>query len=193
MPFPGGHTTRRARYLYLRNLYLAREQAYRHRWWVWTPAPLPTHHRRAGRKFDIDRGPAIKQRLVNGKTYDGTFNPGWHPVLGFTDLSQAGPRRPPHVTQLVHPPPPPPPKWSHPTGAVIGFHKRGVKTRKKKPRNPFWTAFNLRVSGCNWHYFTQGYYPDADVLNRRPNMNDAANGVPPGPPGWPDPLGYEPA
>lgn len=192
MPFKGTNaTTRRERFLYLRQLYLARKDKHVRTKWYWETSVITGKSFRAGIKWEMQTGPKIDQGLVNGETYDATILPPFfHGGPGWFKFP-VGPRRPPtvHLDGGVSGIPGRP-LW-HRRGPQLGFHQRGVKTRTKRRRKRFWTAFNLRVRGCNWHYFKQGYFPDDDVLGRRPNMTDAANGVPPGVTQWPEPSGYD--
>jgi hypothetical protein len=191
MPRPKSLTTRRARYLYDRQLYLDRERRHRDQNWFWSRHPVTGVKSKTGGKWVHIRGPKISQRLVNGKTYNGTFNFPYVPNFGVVILSEVGPRRPPHVALFPGFPHPEPPKWTHYKYALITFHRRGVRTRNKRPRDPRNTKHNRRVAGCNYFYWNNGYFPDDDPLNRRPNETDFLNGDPTDPSGeWPSPGGY---
>jgi hypothetical protein len=191
MPTPKSKTTRRARYLYNRALYLERERVWRVHGWNWGVNPVTGKAKRFSRKWVHVRGSKIDQRLVNGATYDGTFDFPFTPDSGLVEVSSAGPRRPPHVSLNPLYPHPEPPKWAHYSFALIGFHKRGVKSRSKRPRDARNTAFNRRITGCNFYYWQNGFFPNDDPLGRRPSQSDVAGGASPDGDGhWPSPLGY---
>ena len=191
MPRPKELTTRRERYLYDRELYRAREFKWRTKSWHWARDIDTGRVYRVYRKWEHFRGPKIDQRLVNGKTYNyGQPYEWWVSPAHFT-ISKAGPRRPPHVAWNSAPVWGTPPQWTHQRFPVLGYHRRGVKTRSKRPRDARNTAFNRRVTGCNWYYFRTGFFPVDDVLGRLPNEETWEEGDPyEGPGFWPSPLGY---
>lgn len=186
----GGRTTRRARFEYLRTKYLHRKFVWERYSYTWASFLTTPKRVRTGRKWMIVSGPRL-----------GTPRTQWPldvtqlliPPLFFSFLLvyPAGSGMPPHVAWLFPPYLAYKAAGYHSRRALVGFHKRSVLIRQKRPRDPRNTAFNRKVTGANWYYFrTGGYFPDWDVLGRHPNETDAGNGVPAGTTVWPVPLGY---
>lgn len=186
----GGNTTRRGRFLWLRARYLNRVEIWRRYSWTWQSNPTTPKRVRLNRKWSLARGAKVAVRCKVSLSYNYALLFFDLPP-GYWTLTPAAWARP-AVVKIV---------WPfylaryalghHHRHAVIGYHRRPVKTAKKRPRDPRNTAFNRRITGCNWHLFRQGYFPDDDVLSRRPNVTDFQNGVPPYPHPWPVPLGYQ--
>jgi len=189
MPSHGGATTRRARFLWIRAKYLAREHKHQRRNWKWKKKPGTEDYIRDGRKWEHVKGPPVGVRCKIALSYNAgpilpiaTFFP-------FT-VAPAAYRVPPFVTitgfaylatlALGH----------HFTFAVNGYYRRQVQSRRKRPRDQRNTAFNRRITGCNWYVFRNGYFPDDDPLSRSPSESEGALGAPPYPLPWPVPLGY---
>lgn len=184
-----GNTTRRQRFRYLKALYLRRELLFQ-RSWRWLPKSLVTPKRpRDGHKFHIIRGPNLGSPTSRWPfVFDGLLLP---PVLWpFVQIAPIDNHNPPHVKFTL-------PSYlamvalnKHTRFAIVGYHKRRVRTRSKRQRDPRNTSFNLRVSGSNFFYFRNGCFSDNDVLHRHPNETDIANGAPFPTDPWPIPLGY---
>lgn len=188
-----GHTTRRQRHLYLQGLYLRRARTAYERNARWKQRDENGHTRKSGLKWVHVVGLPYKLPYK----YSGTFVASPFVPLGLglgpSLVAPVGPRRPPHVKYNV---PRPwlnlPGKWKHPARAEIGYHRRTVKTRRKRRRDARNTRYNRRITGCNFFFFRHGYYPDGDVAHRRPQLADVDPLNPPEPGTWPDPLGYVP-
>lgn len=190
MARPKTLTTRRERFLYDRERYLRLEREHRLYNWKWIRHPVTGKAKRNGRKWLHVRGPKMSDFLVGNASYSFQEVTGFGLPLPHTHINSLGRGHPPTVnltgTIFI------PPGWWNPHNfALIGYHRRKVKIRKKRPRDPRYTAFNLQVSGCNYFYFRNQCYRDTDILGRHPNETDIANGAPLGPPGWPSPLGYQ--
>lgn len=181
-------TTRRGRFLYRRQRYLMRVSKWQNRKWKWSRDPDGVSIR-IGLKLLDGPWPLQLPCGVSSKSYDASPD--------FTDVffvlpvvSEAGRAMPPHVKFTS--------EWYqdmraagvHQSSALYGYHAKRVRAMQRVGRWPN-SAFNRRITGCNYHYRVVGYYPDDDPLGRRPNDTDRANGVPRGPEGWPNPLGYE--
>lgn len=190
MPRPKALTTRRSRFLWDRERYLFLERLHKLYNWKFRPHPVTGEPQRFARKWDHVRGSKQIQPLATSITYDATPSHPPHVVPLWQKLGGTGYGDPPRV-KLTFPLAVPIWEWEHQRTAVIGFHARRVKTRRKRPRDARYTAFNLQVSGCNYFYFRNQCYRDTDVLGRHPTETECANGAPLGPPGWPVPLGYQ--
>ena len=186
------YTTRRERHLYLHGRYLQLERLHQAKNWKWEFDPGVGHTVRVGRKWNHRRGEKFKVLCVTARTYNAFINPVWFPAAAEVIPPGPGPRRPPHVRFKFPRVWGIAPSWTHQQRGVLGYHVKRVKTRRKRPRDARNTAFARRITGCNFHYFMTGYFPDDDPLNRHPNASDVQNGENPDPTRqWPSPLGYE--
>lgn len=185
MPLP---TTRRGRYLARREKYKARKLRYRNHHTHWGRSAL---HKTARVGFDSDvvsygkMGPqAVSSNTYNALVIDVGF------PIPFV-VTGGGPRRPPHVFIT----------WGpyrferdvngwHPKGPFLGYHRRRVDYLPGHVKTVRRSKRDRQITGANWHFFRQGYFPDWDILGRHPNMTDADNGAPPAATSWPEPLGY---
>lgn len=190
MPSHGGNTTRRARFLWIRRKYRRQEQKNWQRW-KWAVKSLTTPKRpRIQRKWYPNVGPLVEQHCIIALSYGATpINPPF--FVAPVTVTPAGRASPPHVSFR--------PGWTegqeisgyHSRQPFFEYHCRPVGSWKKRPRNRFFTAFNLTVSRYNLAYFFNGgYFEDDDVLGRHPNLTDFADGDPPADSLWPVPLGY---
>jgi hypothetical protein len=184
-------TTRRQRHLRLYVLYILRERHHRARNYTWTFDEDAGHTVRADRKWQHVRGPKWQPLTVTARTYNATPSPAIHPAGTVLNQGEIGPRRPPHIRFKFPRVWGVAPSWTHQQAAVISYHVKRVQTRNKRPRDARNTAFNRRVTGCNWFFFLNGYYPADDVLDRHPRFEDINPQNPPPTRVWPVPLGYQ--
>lgn len=188
MPMP---TTRYARYVWMRERFLRRRRRWEIKRQLWAKNDL-------GKNYFVGYRPHLplldKQAPANvsSKSYNAVLLT-W-PIfpLPYT-LNEIGPRNPPSLTSTWQPYIDMRAMNRHPRGALYRLHARRVRKCGIWARPYRRTKRERQITGANWHFWrTNGYFPDWDVLQRHPNMTDAANGEPPEVTdnGWPQPLGY---
>lgn len=189
MPSHGGHKTRRGRFLWLRRKYRKLEEKWVRTGWRWGRDPVTFHAKRLFRVRHLSVGPIVTLKIEPPNDFVSGFDPWFLGFPAFT-LHAAGYASPPFVeiTSVFYL------EFradgKHQRKPLVGFQKKAVKRRKKPARNQFWTAFNRQVAGCNYFFHFNGCFPDTDVLGRRPNQTDLANGAPPATIPWPVPSGF---
>lgn len=181
-------TTRRARWLLRRQKYLRRSLKWRSRKYKWTHSGTPDN---PGKRIDVQPFP----HTPGHQAPQAITLKHWHaspdPVFPVTFIVTAeGHFHPPFVTitngwyavMRAH--------QIHQNSAYVGYDKAAVIRRPVHLLTRKKTALQRRITGCNFHFWRNGFFPPGDVLGR--NLYDPWGGTtyPTTPGGWPDPLGY---
>lgn len=188
MPFFGPMpTTRRGRFLWRKARYTLQAQRLKSWQWDWVHSD-PGHSKRHGKKSHV----ATTGRQLPCDVSSASYNASPLPLpVGFGPyvVSQTGQASPPHVKitgplYLLFRA-----EGNHQSFPLLRYHAKRVKAVRRRSKVKR-TKRERQITGANWHYFREGYFPDWDILGRHPNMTDFEAGLPPGTTIWPEPLGY---